>query len=167
MEANIELRMDYNETEMKKALSFYILRVRDIRTYVFVVYPILFIAIILTLIFTDFALLPFVWFICGVIFFYFYYQRPIEGYLKGYKKIGSILYRFYEDKVFVVGENVQSECSWALFNKGYEIPSAFLLMDENESLYVLPKTYFSNPWQIEQMHSLLIAKIPSFKVYTP
>jgi len=165
MEANIEISVIYSEKEIKKAVSFYILRVSDIRNYALIVYPILIIAIVLSLVFRDFAMLSFIYFFIGVILYYFYYNRPIQAYLKIYMKRKRRQYCFDKDRVLVTGEEFKSECLWSMFRKAYEIPSAFLLLDDNKSIYIFPKTCFSNTQILEQMRSLLAIKFPDIKSY--
>jgi len=165
METNIEINVSYNENEIKKALSFYILRVCEIRTYAFLTYPIIIGAIVLSLIFNEYALLSLVFFFCGVMLFYFYYQRPIQDYLKVYGKRKGAGYRFSDDRVFITGEEIRSECLWSIFKKAYEIPSAFLLVDDNKFVYVFPKTCFNDTLIIEKMRDSLASKFSTFRTY--
>jgi hypothetical protein len=74
-------------------------------------------------------------------------------------------YQFSDESVTIVGEKVKSECSWSVFNKAYEIPSAFLLMYDKKFIYIIPKGCFYEPEMIERMHSLLSEKIQKFKKY--
>jgi len=165
MEANIEISVIYSEKEIKKAVSFYILRVCDMRTYALIIYPILIIAIVLSLVFRDFALLSFIYFFIGAILFYFYYYRPIRAYLKLYMKRKGEHYCFDKDRVLITGEEFKSECLWSILKKAYEIPSAFLLLDDNKSIYIFPKTCFSSTQILEQMRNLLALKFPDIKSY--
>jgi len=165
METNIEIDVNYNKNEIKKAISSFLLLVCNMRTYALITYPILVIVIVLSLIFSDNALLPLSFFFVGVVLFYYYYQRPIHGYLKYYEKRGERLFKFTNDNVLIIGKVVRSECMWTLYKKAHEIPSAFLLLDDNKFVYIFPKSCFSDTLTLEQMRSLLSEKFPNFKAY--
>ena len=165
MNTNIEVKITYEKSEIKKAMSFYILRVCDIRTYALVTYPIIIVAAILSLVFSEYALLSIIFIFAGYILYYIYYQRPIDGYLKFYQKRKGGIYKFNNDGVNVVGEEMQGQYLWSVFKKAYEIPSAFLLLDDNKFVYILSKSCFSDNQSIELFHHLLSQKIPSIKAY--
>ncbi len=165
MGKNIEIEITYNDNEIRKAISFYIIHICDTRTYAFIAYPMIFAAILLSLIFGGYPLLALVFLLCGFILYYVYYQKPIEGYLKFYRKRKGGIYRFENDKVHIIGTEVQSECAWSVFKKAYEIPSAFLLIDDNKFVYIFPKVCFNSTPMIEQLSDLLAIKISGFKKY--
>ena len=166
MDATIEVNIMYIEKEIKKAITFYILRICNIRTYALIAYPIIIAAIVLSLIFDGYAILAAVFFLCGIILYYIYYQRPIDGYIKFYSKKTGGLYCFNEDAVSFVGKETKGECAWTAFKKAYETPSAFLLIDANEFVHVFSKSSFSEDIMIEQLHDLIAAKKPDFKAYS-
>ena len=165
VKSSIEVKITYEKNEIKKAISYYILRVCGIRTYALITYPIITVAIILSLVFKEYALLSIVFIFAGYILYYIYYQRPIDGYLKFYQKRNGGIYEFNDDNVNVVGEEIQSQYLWSVFKKAYEVPSAFLLMDDNKFVYVFSKSCFGDNQSIEQIHNLLSKKFPQFKVY--
>jgi len=164
-DANIEVKITYEQNEIKKAISYYILRVYGIRTYAIIVYPILVAAVAFSLIFSEYALLSIVFILAGYILYYIYYQRPIDGYLKFYRKREGCIYGFSNDGVTVAGEEVQSQFLWSVFKKAYEIPVAFLLLDDNKFIYVFSKSCFRDNQSNDQMHKLLSEKFPNFREY--
>ena len=165
MEPNIEVKVAYEKKEIKKAMSYYILRVCGVRTFALITCPIIIVAIILSFVFNEYALLSIIFIFAGYILHYIYYQRPIEGYLKFYQKRKGGIYRFSNDGVNVVGEDIKSQYLWSVFKKAYEIPSAFLLFDDNKFIYIFPKACFSDNQSIELFHNLLSPKFPGFKEY--
>ena len=165
VEAAVEVKLTYDKSEIKKAISYYILRVCGFRLYALITYTILFAAIIVSLVFSKYAPLSIVFIFAGFILYYLYYQRPIDGYLKYYQKTEACIYRFSNDRVHVVSEEIQSQFLWSVFKKGYEIPFAFLLLDDNKFVYVFSKSRFSDDQSIEQTHDLLSKRIPNFKVF--
>jgi len=165
LETNIEIKVNNNEKVIKKVVSFYILRVRDMRTWALLTLPLIFVAIILSLIYRDYAPLSIVFFILGVVLFYIYYQRPIQRYLKVYRESKTRLFRLDDDKVIIIGKNIQIECLWAYFKKAFEIPSAFLLYADNGTLLIFPKSYFNNTQTLEQVRFLLSVKFSDIKTY--
>ena len=164
VESNIEVKITYEKNEIKKAISYYILRVCDIRTFALITYPIIIIAIILSFIFSENALLSIIFIFAGYILYYMYYQRPIDGYLKFYQKRKGGIYGFSNDGVNVVGEEIKSQYLWSVFKKAYEIPFAFLLLDDNKFVYIFPKSCFGDSQSIEQTHDLLTKIFSNFKV---
>lgn len=164
LESNIEVKITYEKNEIKAAISYYILQVCRIRVYAFIAYPIIIVATTLSIIFGEYAV-AIIFAFGGYILYYIYYQRPIDGYLKFYQKRKGGIYRFSSDSISVVGEEIQSQYLWSVFEKAYETPSAFLLLDDNKFIYIFPKSCFNNNQSIEQMYNLLLQKIPSFKVH--
>ena len=163
MESNVEVKITYEKSEIKKAISYYILWVCNIRTYALVVYPIIIATIILSIMASEYELVPIVFVLAGYILYYIYYQRPIDGYLKFYQKRKGGVYCFSNDGVSVVGEEIQIQYVWSVFIKAYEIPSAFLLLDDNKFVYILPKSCFGDNKSIEQIHNLLLQKVSYFQ----
>ena len=163
-EANVEITVAYSECEIKKALSFYILRICDLRTYALITYPILVAAIVISLAFNYYPLLSLVFLLIGVVLFYLYYQWPITRYLRYFEKRKESNYHFDYEKIIIARKEVQSECLWSVFKKAYEIPSAFLLLDEIKFVYVLPKTCFTSTSELEQMRDMLSKKFSGFVV---
>jgi hypothetical protein len=160
---SVEVDIFYNEIEIKKAISFYILHIRDIKTFAIVVYSVIFVAVVLSLFFSVW--LSLLYFFAGLLLHYIYYQRPIKAYLKFYQKRKGAHYSLMDDKISVVGEEIKSEYTWTVFKKAFETPSAFLLLDDNKFIYVFPKTCFSELLEIEKAHNLMIAKFSDFKEY--
>lgn len=165
METTIEVDVHYDETEIKKAISCYILRVRGIRTYALIVYPVIFIASILSFLSETYVLLGLIYLLGGVILYCLYYQRPIEGYLKFYRKRKGGHYTFATGKILAVGDEIRSEYLWSVFKKAYEIPSAFLFLDDNKFVYIFPKSCFSEESAVVQMRSLVDKQFVDFKKY--
>lgn len=165
MGKGIEIEITYNDNEIRKAISFYILHVCDMRIYAFIVYPMIFAAIVLSLIFKNYAPLSLIFLLCGFIIYYVYYQKPLEGYSKFYRKRKGGMYHFENDKVLITGAEIKSEYAWSVFKKAYEIPSAFLLIDDNKFIYIFPKTCFNSALMIEQLSDLLTIKMSGFKKY--
>lgn len=165
MEKGIEVEITYPDNEVKKALSFYLLRVRGLRTYALIVYPVLLAAAVLLFLSSLHVSVALSYLFLGCILYYAYYQRPIKGYLKFYEKRKGGTYRFEVDRVHSVGVEIQSDFSWSVFKKAYEIPSAFLLLDDNQFIYIFSKSCFNGEAEIEGLRDLLAVKIPGFKVY--
>ena len=172
-ESNIVVKITYEKSEIKRAISYYTLRIRNIRTYALIVYPIITILIISLFLASEYKpqsiieyapqVVTLIFF--GHVFYYRGYQQPVKGYLKYYQKRSGGIYGFSNDGVSFVGEEVQSQYLWSVFKKAYEVPSAFLLMDDNKFILVFPKSCFSDSQSIDQFHDLLLKKFPDFKVY--
>ena len=165
VETDIEISVCYNDKEVKKAISFYLLRICDMRTFAFIMYATLLIAIIFTIIVSGLALLSIIFIISGYIIFYIYYQRPIDGYLKIHKKRKDVLFRFCNDKICMTQKEAISECQWLFFKNVYDIPSAFLLVDANKFIYIVPKICIHEKATTEQLRSLLTEKYPDLKEF--
>ena len=156
METSVDVQLIYNEKEIKKAISYFILQVNGIRIYALLFYPILLLATVLSLIFNEYALLSIVFFICGGVLYQVYYARPIEKYWAFYRKRKGSAYRFCEDKIFAINDDVQCTYMWTVFKKAYETPSAFLLLDDNKFVYIFPKRCFSNMLDVERLRKLFL-----------
>ena len=165
MTAEIEIEVTYHEKEIKKAISFYILRVIGMRIYAILAYSALLVLIIFSLLVIGYALLVIVFIISGYILFYIYYQRPVEQYIKAYSMRKSAIYRFCSDRVCITSEDAKSECMWSVFMGAYEIPSAFLLINKNKTATIIPKISITNESDLERFRNLLCEIYPGFKVY--
>lgn len=166
MERTIDICVTCDEKEFRRAISFYILRICDIRNYAVTIFVTMLIVTIWSLWVSDYGLLlAGACLACGYAAFYFYYKRPMEGYLRYYKKRGTLTYRFCDDKISIATEDVQSECLWTVFQKAYEIPSAFLLADANKFLYIVPKSAFADICAVERLRNLMRTKFRKFKIY--
>ena len=164
MEKEIEVNCCYRKGDAKKAMSFYLLRIKNMRVYVYITYPILLLVIIISLwcgfrdniYFTLAASFLFVW----LVMHYYYYLRPMQAYEKAYEKAYSkinektISYKFSKESVFISNENLQSTAQWAYFQKAHETPSAFLLLHER-NVFILPKSCFDSVSDIDDLRELL------------
>ena len=164
-EHSIKVMIAYEDSEVSKAIAYYILRIQNMRLYALMAVPIIIVSIILSRMFAEIALLLIVFLFAGCILYYLYYKRPIDGYLKFYRKRSGGQYSFNNDCVCVVGNEIQSRYLWSVFKKAYDIPSAFLLMDDNQFIYVFPKSCFDDIQSIEQLHDLLIKRYPDLEVH--
>jgi len=158
MEKYIEVKTSYSEKEVRKAISFYIWRIYKLRTYTIIAYTVMFLAAILSLLFSPYSILTPVLLFCGLLFHYFYYIRPVESYLNYYRKSKNPTYRFSDEKVLSTSKEIQSTILWTVFKKAYNIPAAFLLTDENKFVYVLPKNCFCSELDIDEFSKMLIRK---------
>ena len=166
MDNSIEIRINsYDKNEIKKALSFYILKVREMNVYFWIVYTVISMAVVLSLIFSQHAPLSIIFLACGFTFHFFYYIRPINWYKEYYEKAKNIVCKFNRDCLEMANETTRSTSSWKAFKKAFEIPSAFLLLDENKFIYVFLKCHFANSSEIEKIRALLSENILHFKVY--
>jgi hypothetical protein len=160
---DIEVNIVYHENEIKKAISFYLLKIKNMRIYAIVAYAILGLATIASLFycFYDSAYLGlpimflFIWFIIH----YIYYIRPLQAYKEYYMKQKGAMYRFRHDNVFRTNDEAQSTIQWTVYIKAYETTSAFLLIDRNEFICVFPKNCFDSVSDLEDIRRLLITKM--------
>lgn len=156
----------YCETEIRRAISFYILRVCDLRNYAIALLSLMLIILICAFLFDLYAALCLAFFLLlAYVLYYLYYQRPIQSYLKYYRSRGDVAYRFTEERLFASHEDAKSACSWSSFKQAYEIPSAFLLIDGNRFVYIIPKSAFYDADMVQQVRELLSATFPKFKKY--
>ncbi len=142
MEKFVEVAMTYSEQEIKKAVSFFVLSIQKMKKYFLAVYIILAVAIIWILTSDIHIILSPLLMILGYLFFYVYYQRPCDNYVKYYQKRKSSTYKFTDKNISVTCEDFQSVISWSFYKKAYETPTAFLLLDDNKSIYIFPKVFF-------------------------
>ena len=124
MEPNIEVNIAYEESEIKKAIAFYLWHIRGIRTRAMIIYPIVTIVIVFSIVFHWFLPL-FTWTFAGFMFHFGYYKKLLNGYVNVYKKRKGGLYNFGNEKVSVVGEEIQCQYAWSVFKKAYETAMMF------------------------------------------
>jgi len=162
---DIEIKIDYNDTDVKKAISFLILRITGMKTAFMVIFFALAVSVAISLIVVHSAILSVIFLLAGFLFYYFYYQRPVNKYVEFYQKRKHRIYRFSDENVQMIGENVHSNCLWSVFKKSYETPSYFLLIDDNRFIYIFPKSFFDNRFDIERLRELFSKKFTDFKLY--
>ncbi len=162
---SVEVNISYEPKEIKRAISFYLLHLNKLKIYAFIVYPIVLGFIAVSLVSVTYAALAPVFALGAWILYYMYYQRLIQAYLHYYSKRKGATYRFAGDKVYIIGEEVQSKCLWSVFKSAYEIPSAFLLIDENKFIHVFSKLCFTDALSQERLRALFEAKYSGFQVF--
>ena len=165
MEKSIELKIEYDEKEIKKAISFYMSRICNMRMYTIFVYTMAFAAILSSFLIEKYVLLSLIFAFLGIFVYHKVYRRSLDAHLNFNKKRKGGTYRFYADKIFISGEEVQSECLWSVFKEVYEIPSAFLLLDDNDFVYVFFKSCFADESEIVQLRSLFSDRFSNFKIF--
>lgn len=157
MDSYIEAEIKYIEEEFTKALSFYILRICNIRLYFAIMYFIVIIATVLIILY-YYAAISIVFLFIGAIFHYFFYSGPMEQYKRVSKKRGMVIYRFSYENVLSSSVNAQSTIMWSAFKKSYESASAFFLLDDNKFVYIFPKICFSSSSDIDRLRDILNEK---------
>lgn len=165
METTIEVKISYDDNEIKQALSFYYLRVYGLQKFAIICIAMFCIAVVLSFIYENYAPVLILFLITGSLIYYFFYDSPIRGYIRFYRKRKGGVYQFNSEKVLIIGEEIKTECLWAVYKKGFEIPSAFLMLDDNKFIYIFPKSCFSDIEQIEKLRHMLVDKIPDFKIF--
>jgi len=156
MATDVEVQINYSEKEVKKAISFWLLKIYKVKIMFFIVYPIIIIGIILSLIFSQYAILSIAFIFFGLLFHYFYYIGPLESYKAFYRKRKGGTYIFNNAHILIIGDEIQSTILWSVFKKSYEIPFAFLLTDANKFIYIFPKNCFNDNDEIDKLRKLLI-----------
>jgi len=165
METNIEVKISYNDKEIKNALSNYFSHIYGLQKLAFIYIAIFCIVVIFSFVYKNYAPILIIFLIAGSLIYYFFYDGQIRGYIRFYRKRKGGIYQFKNEKVLITGDEIKTECLWMVFKKGFEIPSAFLLLDDNKFIYIFPKSCFNDIEQIEQLRHLFVDKIPNFKVY--
>ena len=164
MEPVCEVKISYDAREVKKAISCYCLRVRKIRVMMVIVYAVLLAACVIAVVVYESWVLAGFFVLVGGMVQYWFYQRPMEGYRKFYASRKGGVYRFEDDEVSVVGDEVRSQFKWSVFMRAYEVPTAFLLVDTNWFVYVFPKSCFADA-QMDALRGLLKEKFSGFRAY--
>ena len=161
----VEVRITYPPGEISRAISFFTLRVSRIRNFLILTYSILFVALALTALYSRYPLLALIFLAAGLVIHYIYYIRPIGRYKSYCRKDKGGVCRFGEENVQIITENMQSTISWAMYKKGYDVPSAFLLADESGILHIFPKSCFANGLEVGRFCALLARKITVFETW--
>ena len=163
METSVEVNVSYPEKEVKKAVSYYILRIKGMRVYAFIAYPIISLFIIFSLWYgihnESYLILPFIFLFILLIIHNLYYSRPMQVYTAYYRKRKGGTYKFNDDFIYGTNDEIQSTISWSIYKKAYETPSAFLLIDVNNFIYIFPKICFDSVIDIDNMRDLLCKNI--------
>ncbi|MCL2153789.1 MAG: YcxB family protein [Oscillospiraceae bacterium] len=163
MEISVEVNISYPEKEVKKAVSYYILKIKDMRVYAFIAYPIISLLIILSLWYSihnkPFLVLPIIFSFGLFIIHNLYYSRPIQVYTAYYRKRKGGTYKFYDNHICSTNDEIQSTISWSVYKKAYETPSAFLLIDDNRFIHIFPKICFDSVIDIDNLRDLLCMKM--------
>ncbi|MCX7745838.1 MAG: hypothetical protein N2645_02960 [Clostridia bacterium] len=168
MEKYVEVEVNYTDNEVKKALMYFIIHINRIGT-VFVC----FLAVISILLAYGFVngfsnyikVQTVVISVCGLLLYMFYYHIPVRRYTDFYRQRKGGTYTFSQKNIKIVGEEIQSICAWSIFKKAYNAPNAFLLVDENNFLYVFSKSCFKSRTDEELLQQLLLEKIKGFKIH--
>jgi hypothetical protein len=164
----IEVNISYKNKDIKQAISYIVNHIHKLWVAL-----LCFIIVILEMIIygfinevTDYNIgLILVFLFAALIFYGYYFKRPVNGYLKYYEKRKGGQYFFSEDNIKAIGEDIQSTFCWSLFKKAYSIPSAFLFYADNNFIYVFPKRCFINNKDIEQLENLIQKSIKVYKKY--
>lgn len=103
--------------------------------------------------------------VCGLLLHLFYYQIPVEKHIEFYRKRGSTVFTFNQQNIKTFRKEVQSVFEWSVFQKAFETPTAFIMVDKNNSACILPKRCFENALSIELLQQLIRANVKVFKQY--
>ena len=160
-----EVVVRYAKTEVKRAISDYLLRVCRLRVMAWIVYPILAVCTVGAALSPRYVWLAVLYALTGLLLYVVYYRRVLGAYEAFYAKKRGGVYRFGDEQVCVTCEEVQSQFKWSVFKKAYEVPSAFLLLDENRFVYLFPKACFAEAAQVDALREMLREKVSGFRVY--
>jgi hypothetical protein len=166
--SDVEVNISYQDKDIKKAISYIINHIYKLWAAM-----LCFIIVILGMIlygvineFSNYNIgLILVFSLAALIFYTYYFKRPVNGYLNYYKKRKGGNYLFSEDNIKVIGEDIQTTFSWSIFIKAYCIPNAVLLYDDNNFIYILPKRCFNSYKDIERLEQLAQKNIKIYKKY--
>ncbi|MDQ2087963.1 YcxB family protein [Herbivorax sp. ANBcel31] len=166
MEKVVEVEIRYSDKDIKQALSYLILQL-NMFWICLISCPIIVVGIFLYGLIYGFSnntnglIISFL--VLSVIIYIVYYYLPISRYLDFYRKRNGGTYIFSSKQIESIGKEVQSIFNWSVFKKAYDIPTAFLLADENEFLYIFPKNLFENSKDILTMQQLISENIENYK----
>ena len=165
MNPNVEVTIIYSPKEVRKAISFFILRIDRMLNFMLIVYAILLVAFVLTAVFDRYPWISLLFLLIGLVLHYFLYIRLMSQYKHIYRKGRDAVYQFNEENITITGENIQSIVLWQMYKKAYEIPSAFLLVDQNKLITIIPKNSFADSREAGKLCELLTKKITVFETW--
>ena len=165
METEIKIKYRYNAKEIKIAVSYWLLRISSKSRYFIVVYLGLLLVMAFSAITSYFSLFSMLLLVGGALFHYFFYERCIKTYKDIYKKRNGASYYFTDVNVQIDSNDTQKIVSWSEYKEAYDIPSAFLLIDEHGFIDIFPKCCFDEAQKIDAFYYMISKKIPSFRIY--
>lgn len=166
--SNVEVNISYQDKDIKQAISYIINHIYKLWAAMLCFFIVILGMILYGVIneFSDYNIgLILVFALAALVFYTYYFKRPVNGYLDYYKKRKGGNYIFCEDNINVIGEDMQSTFKWNVFIKLYSIPNALLFYDENKFIYIFPKRCFDSYDDIEQLEQIAQKNIKTYKKY--
>lgn len=94
-----------------------------------------------------------------LVFYVRFYSWPINSYMNFYNSRKGRTFIFDENEVRILSENVHSTCKWSIFKKAYDLPSAYILLDENGFAYIFLKHCMKGTPDIDALGKLIKSKM--------
>ena len=164
MTTNIEIKYRYNDKEIKRAVSFWLLRISSKKRYFHFIYLGLLLVMVCSALTGYFPLFSMLLLVGGALFHYYYYERVIKTYNIRYKKRNGLFYCFTDENIRIDSNDTQSTASWSEYKEAYDIPSAFLLINENSFVDIFPKSCFGEAQKTDAFRDIISKNIPGFTI---
>lgn len=167
MQKIVEVKVTYSDKVIKQALSYLMLRLNMFWLFLIASPTISIGATLYGLIYgfgdgTKSVVIASI--ILSILIYAIYYNIPINRYVDFCSKQKDGVYLFSTDHIKAIVEDAESVIKWSFFKKAYDIPTAFVLVDENKFLLFFPKHLFKNSEDLLIMHQLIGEHIQNFKI---